>query len=69
MATSVTPDTGVTQKGYVHSGERSAENSLQYSRRQEPYRSQHKGPWPLTSYVGGHEKLPGDGHKAARWRT
>ena len=21
------------------------------------------------SYVGGHEKLPGDGHEAARWRT
>ncbi len=22
-----------------------------------------------SKYVGGHEKLPGDGHEAARWRT
>jgi hypothetical protein len=25
--------------------------------------------WSFFSSVGGHEKLPGDGHKAARWRT
>ena len=23
----------------------------------------------VSSTVGGHEKLPGDGHEAARWRT